>query len=194
MEEASGPGISEYNSSQMATTELIIMSRDKPIRVMFVCLGNICRSPLAEAAFRDEVRKAGLKDEFDIESSGTGHWHVGGQADNRMRETARQFGISLERHRAQQFESGHFADFDHIFVMDKSNLHDVLFLDSKDEHGNKVRLFREFDPDPEDYQVPDPYFGGQEGFKKVYDIVHRTSQKLLERLIQEYDLEPKVES
>ena len=164
------------------------MLEDKKIRLMFVCLGNICRSPLAEAAFRAEVQKAGLEDMFEIESSGTGEWHVGKQADQRMRETARRYGMSLEEHRAQQFDAGHFADFDHIFVMDKNNLHDVLFLDRKERHGGKVRLFREFDPEPQDFQVPDPYFGGQQGFENVFDIVQRTARRLLESLVEEYEL------
>ncbi len=166
------------------------MTEDKKVRVMFVCLGNICRSPLAEAAFRAEVRKAGLDNFFEIESSGTGHWHVGGHADKRMRETGRRFGLSLDDHRAQQFDAGHFDAFDHVLVMDKSNLHDVLFLDRKDQHSHKVRLFREFDPEPDDFQVPDPYYGGPDGFENVLTIVRRTSHRLLERLAAEYDIEP----
>jgi protein-tyrosine phosphatase len=165
------------------------MDEDKKISVMFVCLGNICRSPLAEAAFRKEVAEAGLEEVFDVKSSGTGHWHVGGQADQRMRETAGKFGLSLEAHRAQQFLAGHIADFDHVLVMDKSNLHDVLFLDRKEKHGTKVRLFREFDPDPGDFQVPDPYYGGPQGFDAVCQIVQRTAQRLLECLIDEYELD-----
>lgn len=169
------------------------MTQDQKVRLMFVCLGNICRSPLAEAAFRAEVRKAGLSDAFEIASSGTGEWHVGKQADQRMRETAHRYGMSLDDHRAQQFNAGHFADFDHIFVMDKNNLHDVLFLDRKEQHANKVRLFREFDPEPDDYQVPDPYFGGRQGFEIVFSIVQRTATELLDRLIKEYDLKPAAE-
>ena len=159
------------------------------IRIMFVCLGNICRSPLAEAVFRHHAKEAGLEDVFDIESSGTGGYHVGDQADARMRQTATRYGMSLETHRAQQFAASHFEEFDHIFVMDKTNLHDVLFLDDADHFGNKVRLFREFDPEPEDFQVPDPYFGGDQGFDRVYSIVDRTVERLLERLIEEHELD-----
>lgn len=156
---------------------------------MFVCLGNICRSPLAEVVFRRRAKEAGLEDVFEVESSGTGGYHVGEQADMRMRQTAEKYGMSLERHRAQQFAESHFEDFDHIFVMDKTNLHDVLFLDDAGQFGNKVRLFREFDPEPGDFQVPDPYFGGDQGFDRVYSIVDRTVQRLLERLIEEHELE-----
>ncbi len=159
-----------------------------PIRIQFVCLGNICRSPLAKAVFRDKVEAAGLDEHFEIASSGTSHYHVGDPADRRMRETADRKGHSLEEHRASQFSEDDLARFDHIFVMDKSNLNDVLHLDEDDEHGGKVRLFREFDPEPDDYQVPDPYHGGRQGFENVYDIVERTADMLLHQLAAEYDL------
>ena len=161
----------------------------KTIRVMFVCLGNICRSPLAEAVLRYHVEKAGLSDLFEIASSGTGNWHVGGGADRRMCATAHSFGVSLDRHRAQQFEHEHFREYDYIFVMDKNNLHDVLYLDRKQKHSGKVRLFREFDPEPGDYQVPDPYYGGPAGFEHVYEIVDRTSRRILELIAEEHGLE-----
>ena len=159
-----------------------------PIRIQFVCLGNICRSPLAKTVFRDKVEGAGLDKHFDIASSGTGSWHVGDTADDRMRETAQRNGLSLEEHRASQFEAEDLEQFDHIFVMDKSNLNDVLHLDEDDQYGGKVRLFREFDPEPDDYQVPDPYHGGRKGFERVYEIVERTADMLLHRLVDEYDL------
>lgn len=162
---------------------------DTPVRIQFVCLGNICRSPLAEAVFRDKVEAAGLADAFEIASSGTGNWHVGGGADDRMRATARRHGHALAGHRASQFAAADLARYDHIFVMDKSNLHDVLALDADDAHGGKVRLFREFDPEPESFQVPDPYQGGREGFERVYAIVDRTTDVLLDRLIDEHDLD-----
>ncbi len=162
--------------------------KKEKVRVMFVCLGNICRSPLAEGVFRAKVREAGLEDRFEIASSGTGDWHVGEVPDARMTETASAKGVSLKGQRAQQFGAPHFEDYDHIFAMDKSNLHDVLFLDKEEQHGGKVRLFREFDPEPGDYQVPDPYYGGDEGFQNVYAIVERTAKAILERLIQEHGL------
>lgn len=165
------------------------MAASDPIRVQFVCLGNICRSPLAEAVFRDRVAQAGLDEHFDIESSGTGDWHVGDGADRRMRETAQKHGLSLEEHTASQFTARDLEEYDHVFAMDKDNLHDILYFDEDDEHSGKVRLFREFDPEPGDYQVPDPYHGGREGFERVYSIVDRTSEKLLERLIEEHDLD-----
>lgn len=159
-----------------------------PIRVQFVCLGNICRSPLAKVVFRKKVNEANLGDQFDIVSSGTGSWHVGEQADDRMRKTAKRKGLSLEEHRASQFKTVEFERADHIFVMDKSNLNDVLRLDENNEYNDKVRLFREFDPEPGDYEVPDPYHGGRQGFERVFEIVDRTAQELLDRFVDEYDL------
>ena len=164
-----------------------------PIRIQFVCLGNICRSPLAKVVFRDKVEEAGLQEHFKIASSGTGSWHIGDTADDRMRETAQRNDLSLEEHRASQFEAADLERFDHIFVMDKSNLNDVLHLDEDDEHGGKVRLFREFDPEPGDYQVPDPYHGGRQGFENVFDIVDRTADMLLHRLVDEHGLAEQVE-
>lgn len=162
----------------------------KKIRVMFVCLGNICRSPLAEGLLRHHVRARGLDDRFEIQSSGTGSWHVGGMADERMRATATRRGVSIDEHVAQQFVENHLHEFDHVFVMDKQNLNDVLFFDKEDSHSGKVRLFREFDPSPESYQVPDPYYGGADGFDEVYEIVDRTALQLLDGLIALYQLEP----
>jgi len=164
------------------------MSESSPIRIQFVCLGNICRSPLAKAVFRDKVEKHGLSEHFEIVSSGTSNYHIGDPADRRMQKTAKRNGHSLDDHSASQFQAEDLEQFDHIFVMDKSNLNDVLHLDENDEYGAKVRLFREFDPEPGDYQVPDPYHGGREGFENVYDIVNRTSDAILHRLVEEHGL------
>ena len=167
----------------------MIMPETDPIHIQFVCLGNICRSPLAEVVFRDKVVDANLDDHFEIDSSGTGDWHVGDGADARMRQTAHRHDLSLSEHRASQFQEDDLERYDHIFVMDKSNLNDVLYFDEEDKHNGKVRLFREFDPEPDDYQVPDPYYGGRDGFENVFDIVDRTADTLLEQLIDEYDLD-----
>ena len=156
------------------------------IRIMFVCLGNICRSPLAHGIFRDLVAEAGLEDRFEIASSGTGAWHIGESPDTRMRQTAHRHGVSFDDLRAQQFTADDLGHYDHIFVMDKGNLHDVLYLDREDRYGHKVRLFRELDPDPGDYQVPDPYYQGR--FDYVFTLVERTARALLDRLVEEYDL------
>jgi protein-tyrosine phosphatase len=160
----------------------------RPIRVQFVCLGNICRSPLAEALFRRHVRAAGLADRFEIASAGTGDWHVGKGADPRSAAHAEQIGVSLSDHAARQVTTDDLAYFDHVLVMDKQNLHDVLALDPDDAHSPKVRLLREFDVDPGDFSVPDPYYGGADGFADVQTIVDRSTQRLLDGLIAHYGL------
>jgi len=163
-------------------------AKNNKIKILFVCLGNICRSPLAEGVFRHKVREAGLEDVIEISSCGTGSWHVGAPPDRRMIECARDFGVSLEGQRAQQFESRHLEAFDLILAMDKNNLHDILHLDQGDDFGHKVRLFREFDPDPGDYQVPDPYYGGSEGFVEVYQIVSRTTERIIAHFVKDHGL------
>lgn len=157
-----------------------------PIRVLFVCLGNICRSPLAEGVFRHKLHSSGLTERFEVDSAGTGAWHVGNPPDTRMTKTALARGVDIRSQKARQFVAEDFEHFDHIFVMDKSNLHDVLALDVDDVFSGRVRLFREFDTEPDDYQVPDPYYGGPQGFEAVYDIVDRTSRLLLHRLWEEF--------
>ncbi len=163
----------------------------EPVRVLFVCLGNICRSPLAEGLFQDKVNAAGLEAEIVVDSAGTGGWHVGAPADRRMTATAAAHGTDLSRLKARQLVRHDLDVFDHVFVMDKSNLHDTIALDPDGDHGTRVRLFREFDPEPGDYQVPDPYYGGDAGFEAVYAIADRTTDAILERLAAVYgwDLE-----
>ncbi len=156
------------------------------IKVLFVCMGNICRSPLAQGVFGKLAAEAGLADRFEIDSTGTGPWHVGEPPDARMRQTAARHGVRLDGQRARQISPADLAAFDHVFVMDKGNLRDVLSLDRQDRHGHKVRLLREFDPEPGDFQVPDPYYEG--GFDTVYAIVERTARTLLARLAEEYGL------
>lgn len=166
----------------------LIPAKDRPVRVLFVCLGNICRSPLAEGVFRYQVEKAGLQHAFEIDSAGTGPWHVGELPDPRMRSLAKRHGVDISYQRGRQLQRTDLHEFDHVFVMDKMNLHDSLALDPDGDHGTRVRLFREFDPEPGGYQVPDPYSGGPEGFEKVYSIVERTSQAILARFREIYSL------
>jgi protein-tyrosine phosphatase len=150
--------------------------------VLFVCLGNICRSPLAEGVFQQKVEAAGLAAEIEVDSAGTGGWHVGAPPDRRMQATAARRGTDLRRLRGRQLDRSDLDHFDHVFVMDRSNLHDALYLDPDGDHSTRVRLFREFDPEPETYEVPDPYYGGDAGFDHVYDIVDRTTDVILSRL------------
>jgi len=162
--------------------------RDGPVRVLFVCLGNICRSPLAEGLFQRAVERAGLEEKIEVDSAGTGPWHVGQPPDRRMRETATRRGLSLDALRGRQLGRPDLDHYDLVLAMDRDILHDTLVLDPDGPHGERVRLFREFDPEPGDYQVPDPYYGGPEGFDHVYDMVERTSEALLAAIRTRYNL------
>jgi protein-tyrosine phosphatase len=147
------------------------------MKIMFVCLGNICRSPLAEAVFVHKVKERGL--DFAGDSSGTSAYHIGDAADPRMREVARKHGVPI-KHRAQQFQPRHFNEFDLVLAMDESNFSDLLTIAKSDEERNKIVMFRDFDPEGHG-DVPDPYYGGKEGFEQVYAMVDRTCDALIEK-------------
>jgi len=164
----------------------MVEKQKSPVRLLFVCMGNICRSPLAEGVFRAAAEERGVAEMFEIDSAGTGSWHVGHKPDRRMQETALKHGVSLAGQSARQFQRMDLEQFDHIFVMDRDNLHDVLALDDDDRYSHKVHLFREVDPEPGDYQVPDPYYGTGDGFSRVFNIVDRTASELLDRLLEQY--------
>jgi len=158
-----------------------------PIRVMFVCLGNICRSPLAQGIFEHLLRQRGLTDRFEVASSGTGSWHRGDLPDARMRKTAKGHGIDLDYQRAQQITKGDLSHYDHLYAMDRSIERVLLRMSGSSKANGRVQLFSDFDTDPEIEEVPDPYFDGR--FEHVYEIVERTCVALLEALIDQYDLE-----
>ncbi len=165
----------------------------RPIRVLFVCLGNICRSPLAEVLFRMHARQGGVAEHFEISSSGTGDWHAGNPADPRTVALAERSGISLADHSARQVTAADLAHYDHILAMDKRNLSDLLALDAQhadDANGPKIRLLREFDEEPGDFSVPDPYYGGEDGFADVQAIVDRSVKRLLDGLTAYYEISP----
>lgn len=159
----------------------------EPTRVLFVCLGNICRSPIAEGVFRHKVSESGLDELFEIDSAGTGAWHAGEPPDRRMRQTARAHGISIDDLRARRVELEDMFRFDHILAMDRSNYDDLRTFDVPDAIRERVQLFRAFDPHPEDLNVPDPYYGGSRGFERVFDIVSRTCDVLLTRIRPDAD-------
>lgn len=163
-------------------------STARPVRILFVCLGNICRSPLAEALFRAHVEAKGVADHFEIASSGTGDWHVGNPADPRTVAEANRHGISLADHAARQVTSADLSHYDHVLAMDKRNLSDLLALDTADANNPKIRLLREFDEEPGDFSVPDPYYGGADGFSNVQTIVDRSTRRLLDGLIAHYEM------
>jgi protein-tyrosine phosphatase len=151
------------------------------VRLLFVCLGNICRSPTAEGVMRGLVRDAGLEDEIEIDSAGTGGWHVGAPPDARATEAAARRGLLLEGG-ARKFGPADFEDFDLILAMDRDNLRDMQALAAGDDARAKVRLLREYDPASRgapDLDVPDPYYGGPRGFEDVLDQVEAACRGLL---------------
>src|SRR5581483_3589095 len=150
--------------------------------ICFVCLGNICRSPTAEAVMRHLVRQAGLTDRISVESAGTGDWHVGHPRDRRSRSVGEARGIPLTGV-ARQFTAADFDDYDHVLAMDRSNRDDLLAMGRDARDRAKVRLLRSFDPSaPPDAEVPDPYYGGPRGFDEVFDICERACRGLLAQL------------
>lgn len=151
------------------------------MRILLVCLGNICRSPTAEAALKAALRDAGLDGRVHVESAGTGDWHLGRPPDQRMTRAAASKGLTLEG-TASQITPADFARFDLVLVMDRSNLRDVRALAPDESSRDKVRLYREFDPDADHDEVPDPYDGGEDGFHAVVDIVLRTARGVVEHV------------
>lgn len=155
--------------------------------VLFVCLGNICRSPLAEGVFLHVARERGVADRFDVDSAGTGHWHIGKPADPRSIEVAQRRGVALPSRARQIDPSNDWERFEHIIVMDESNKSDVLDAGAP---AGRVVLLRAFDPLCEgladrEREVPDPYYGGDEGFDTVYEMVERACRGLLDQLTAE---------
>lgn len=151
-------------------------------RVCFVCMGNICRSPMAEVVMRSIVRDAGLDSQIKLSSAGTGGWHVGDRADERARATLARRGYDGEAHRARQFAAHWFDDNDLVLAVDESTYSMLRELDPNQSFG-KLRLLREFDPlAAGDLDVPDPYYGGQRGFDDVLDMVERSCRGLLAHL------------
>jgi protein-tyrosine phosphatase len=152
------------------------------VRISFVCLGNICRSPTAQAVMRHLVHAAGLEDCFDIDSAGLGDWHVGRARDPRSSAVARARGMPLEGV-ARQFQREDFGRFDLVIAMDHRNRAALLELAPDDRARARVYLLRSFDPlSPPDASVPDPYMGGPQGFEQVFDICESGCRGLLGHL------------
>ncbi len=150
------------------------------VRVLFVCLGNICRSPLAQGVFEDLMRRERLEDEVFVESAGTGRWHVGSPPDERAQRSASSRGLDLSTQRARQVTPDDCQSFDYILTMDEENARAVAALCRKG--SAKVRPFLDFAPDRPEREVPDPFYGGSEGFEHVLDLVEEASEGLLEEI------------
>ena len=154
------------------------------MKLLFVCMGNICRSPLAEGVFLHLARERGVLDHYDVDSAGIGDWHTGHLPDMRSEAVANKHGIQLVC-RARQVEAPEdFETFDLLLAMDHQNFRDLISLSPSEHHG-KIRMMRSFDLEGDsDSEVPDPYYGGPKGFDMVYDMLHRSCSRLLDLLEQ----------
>ena len=164
------------------------ITRENPFKICFVCLGNICRSPTAEGIFRHQVAERGLQEYFEIDSAGTSAYHVGESANRHSREVADRHGVKLNS-KARQFQYSDLEYYDLILAMDSENLRNIENIDRKDRHGDKVSLMRSFDPQPDDGEVPDPYYGGMQGFENVFQVLKRSCENLLNELEEQIEEE-----
>lgn len=157
------------------------------IKVLFVCMGNICRSPTAEGVFRDLVKRSGMNEAIHIDSAGTHAYHIGKSPDPRASATAAQRGYDLSTLRGRQVEQQDFLVFDYILAMDEDNLSNLKRIcPAGQEH--KVGLFLEHSQNFSQREVPDPYYGGKQGFEHVLDLVEDAARGLLQRLEREHGL------
>jgi len=150
------------------------------MKVLFVCLGNICRSPTAEGVFRHKLQEAGLADLIEVDSAGTGDWHIGKAPDNRTRLAAQRRGYDLSALRARQVVADDFARYDLVLAMDNSNLHQLSALRPLASVGELDLFLRRYRLALE--EVPDPYYGGEDGFEHVLDLIEQACDGLLAEL------------
>ena len=153
-------------------------------KILFVCLGNICRSPAAEGIFKKKIKERDLENLFVVDSAGTGGWHVGNLADRRMREAALSRGIELTS-RSRKIDHNDLYEFDHILVMDKDNLNAVksLIKDNTYPINSKIKLILSYSKKSQLDEVPDPYYGVQNGFENVLDLLDDAIDELIDSLI-----------
>lgn len=150
-----------------------------PVKILMVCLGNICRSPLAEGLLASKLPK----EKFFVDSAGTGEWHVGKKPDQRSIDTAFKHGIDISKQKGKHFTAKLFDEFDYIYVMDNSNYNDVIFLAKTAEHRAKVKLILDELFPGDNVDVPDPYYGLQNGFDMVYEMLNEATNIIAKKLI-----------
>ena len=161
------------------------MTAKYDVSVLFVCLGNICRSPIGERVLAHRLEEEGLSDRVRVDSAGTGAWHQGEPPDPRSAEVAMRHGITL-RGRARSISVQDFHEFNYILAMDRSNLQDLRHLESESDGSAVLTLFREFDPRQDgDLDVPDPYYGGPDGFDLMFEMIDRTCAAFVQHLLAE---------
>ncbi|MCG8391537.1 MAG: low molecular weight phosphotyrosine protein phosphatase [Pseudomonadales bacterium] len=151
------------------------------VSVLFVCLGNICRSPTAEVVFRQRVQAAGLEDRIRIDSAGTGDWHIGKAPDPRTRSAAQRRGYQMDSLRARQVSARDFDDFDVVLAMDDANLADLQAMRPA-QFGGVLGRFLDYARHASVREVPDPYYGGEDGFDRVLDLIEDGAEGLLDSL------------
>jgi protein-tyrosine phosphatase len=153
-----------------------------PIKILMVCLGNICRSPLAEGILASKLPE----DKFIVDSAGTGSWHIGRAPDNRSITTAKKNGLNIANQKGKQFQKSDFDTFDYIFVMDNNNYNDVIHLAQNENQKNKVQLILDSIFPNENVDVPDPYYGLANGFDMVYEMLDEACEVIAQRLITKH--------
>jgi protein-tyrosine phosphatase len=159
---------------------------DAPIRILFVCLGNICRSPLAESVFRHLARERGVEHHFELDSAGTSSYHVGSPPDRRSVAAARARGVDVVG-ASRQLGVDDLSRFDYVIAMDEENAAGIAALHRRADSRAHVGRLRDWDPEPGDGNVPDPYYGGARGFDDVHDIVERSCAALLDDLLLRHE-------
>ena len=158
------------------------------VRVLFVCMGNICRSPMAEGVFRRMLEGVGLTEKVYVDSAGTHSYHIGAAPDPRSQTTAQRRGVDLRGLRARQVTIGDFAEFDYVLAMDRDNYSHLLELCRDAGLQRRIQLFLDFAPDLPEREVPDPYYGGPTGFDRVMDLVEEAAQGLLLHIREQHQL------
>ena len=161
--------------------------KENKINVIFVCLGNICRSPLAEAVFSKKIKMAGLENKMTCSSAGTAHWHIGEQPDTRTIEVAGNHGVQID-HKGRQLKPAYYRDYDYLVAMDRDNFSDINSNHSNMKEGARIFMMREFDNDNSRLDVPDPYYGDMEDFEHVYEILDESCENFMRYLITEHKL------
>ena len=152
-----------------------------PVKILFVCLGNICRSPLAEAIFVKKIRDLDLETDFIAHSCGTANYHIGDEPDPRTIRNALINGVQIN-HRGRQLSTNDLDSFDFILAMDQSNLNNIRRLRNAVENDHKISLMRAYDPLERGQDVPDPYYGREKDFQEVFDILNRSMDSFVESL------------